>query len=237
LTNISKKTQKIAKINLLLHNTNTMESITEEIWRVIDNHPCIRTNLSRGLINNRALAKFLIKEQKIDATMDAVISAIRRYKPEKYVDTYNKAIKILSNATISTKSRLANAAIIKDAEVQNLLPKLFSVIYYNRGDVLRIIQADESMKILIDEKNLDKLSKLFPEEKIIKVDKNLAELNMHLHPEAVNTPGLSAVITNELAMNGINIMEIISCVPELLFFVNENDILKAHQVLYRLSHR
>ena len=214
-----------------------MKNTTEEIWKILDNDPCIRINLGKGLINNRALAKFLIEKHNIDATMDAVISAVRRYKPKKYEDTYKKAIKILSNATISTKSRLANAAIIKDAEVQNLLPKLFSIIYYNRGDVLRIIQADESMKILIDEKNLDKLSKLFPEEKIIKVDKNLAELNMHLHPDAVNTPGLSGVITNELAINGINIMEIISCVPELLFFVNENDILKAHQVLYRLSHR
>jgi len=214
-----------------------MKSTTKEIWKILDDNPCIRTNLGKGIVNNRSLAKFLIEEQNVDASMDAVISAIRRYKPEKYIDTYNKAIKILSNATISTKSRLANVAIIKDAEVQNLLPKLFSVIYYNRGDVLRIIQADESMKILIDEKNLDKLSKLFPEEKIIKVDKNLAELNMHLHPDAVTTPGLSAVITNELAINGINIMEIISCVPELLFFVNENDILKAHQVLYRLSHR
>lgn len=213
-----------------------MKSIADEIWKILDNNPCIKRNLSKGLINNRALAKFLIKDQKIDATMDAVISAIRRYKTEKYDDIYNKAIKILTRATISTKSRLANLALIKDSEVQNLLPKLFSVIQYNRGDVLRIIQADESMKILIDEKNLNKMEKLFPEGKIIKIDKNLAELNMHLHPDAVTTPGLSGIITNELAINGINIMEIISCVPELLFFVDEKDILKAHQVLYKLCH-
>ena len=121
--------------------------------------------------------------------------------------------------------------------MQNLLPELFSMIYYNRGDVLRIIQADESMKILVDEKNLEKIQKLFPEKKIIKIDKNLGEINMHLHPEAVNTPGIAGIITNELALNGINIMEIISCVPEMLFFVDEKDILSAHQVLYRLCHQ
>jgi aspartokinase len=214
-----------------------MYNITEQVWKILDNSPCLRRDLSRGLINSRALGKYLIKEQKIDATIDAVISAIRRYKPEKITDLFNKSSKILRQATISTKSKLANVALIKDDEVQNLLPKLFSIIYYNRGDVLRIIQADESMKILVDEKNLEKIQKLFPEKKIIKIDKNLGEINMHLHPEAVNTPGIASIITNELALNGINIMEIISCVPEMLFFVDEKDILSAHQVLYRLCHQ
>lgn len=213
-----------------------MSNVTEEVWRVLDNSPCLRRDLSRGLINTRALGKYIIKEQKIDATIDAVLSAIRRYKTENYIDIFHKSSKILTQATISTKSRLANVALIKDAEVQNLLPKLFSMIHYNRGDVLRIIQADESMKILTDEKNLEKIQKLFPEKKIIKIDKNLGEINMHLHPEAVNTPGIAGIITNELALNGINIMEIISCVPEMLFFVNEKDILSSHQVLYRLCH-
>jgi len=213
-----------------------MKSVVEEVWKTIDNNPCIKNSLSSGLINVRSLAKYIIKEKKMDTTLDAVISAIRRYEPGCYTDIFSRSSKILSEATISTKSRLANIALVKDAEVQNLLPRLFSVVQYNRGDVLRIIQADESMKILVDEKNLKKVKALFPEKEVIKIDKDLAEINMHLHPEAVNTPGIASIITNELAMNDINIMEIISCVPELLFFVNEKDILKAHQVLYRLCH-
>jgi hypothetical protein len=139
-----------------------MKSVAEEVWRILDNSPCLRRDLSHGLINARALAKFIIKYQKIDTTLDAVISAIRRYKPENYSDIFGKSSKILSQATISTKSRLANIALIKDTEVQNLLSKLFSVIHYNRGDVLRIIQADESMKILVDDENLPKIEELFP---------------------------------------------------------------------------
>lgn len=33
---------------------------------------------------------------------------------------------------------------------------------------------------------------------------------MHLHTEAVNTPRMAGMITNELALNEINITEIIS---------------------------
>jgi aspartokinase len=211
-----------------------MTNIVHEVWKILDTSPDIRKNLSRGLINHSALARYIIEKNNINATLDAVISAIRRYKLDRFDELFDAANKMIGASSFSTKSNLANLSVIKDAEIQKILPKLFSLIHYNRGDVLRIIQADESIKILVDEKNLEKVTSLFPKDKILKKDKNLAEINMHLHPEAVNTPGLIAIASNELAMNGINIMETMSCVPELLWFVNEKDILKAHNVVYNL---
>jgi aspartokinase len=211
-----------------------MTNITHEVLKTLDNNPSIRRCMSQGLINTTALAKHIIKENKIDATLDAVSSAIRRYKLDRYDELFNIANRIVSFGEISTKSKLANIAVIKDSEIQELLPKLFSIIQFNRGDVLRIIQADEAIKILINEKNLEKLKELLPKKKIIKIDRNLAELNIHLHPEAVKTPGIIAVISNELALNNINVMEFMSCVPEMLWFVKEKDILKAHNVMFKL---
>ena len=45
-----------------------MKNVTEEVWKVLDNSPCLRRDLSRSLINARALAKYILKEQKIDTT-------------------------------------------------------------------------------------------------------------------------------------------------------------------------
>ena len=84
--------------------------------------------------------------------------------------------------SLSTRSKLANIALIKDNEVEELLPKIFSIIQYNRGAALRIIQADEAIKILVNEINLEKIKTLFSKNKIIKIDQNLTEINMHLHP-------------------------------------------------------
>jgi aspartokinase len=92
------------------------------------------------------------------------------------------------------------------------------------------------MKILIDEKNLPKLQKLVSNEKIIKIDKKLAEINIHFEEEASKKVGIIGIITNELAINSVNVVEIISCSPEVLFFVHEKDLATAHQVIYRLCH-
>jgi predicted regulator of amino acid metabolism with ACT domain len=213
---------------------SVMTNITNQVWKTLDNSPCIRRCISKGLINTTALAKYIIKEKKSYGTLDAVNSAIRRYKFDRYDEIFDTANEIVSFGELSTKSKLANIAVIKDAEIQELLPKIFSIIQYNRGDVLRIIQADEAIKILVNEKNLEKVKNLFPKKKIIKIDRNLAEINMHLHPEAVKTPGIIAVISNELAMNSINVMETMSCVPEMLWFVKEKDVLKAHNVMFQL---
>jgi len=214
-----------------------MKNIVGEVWKVLDNSPCIRRDLSRGLINARALAKYILKTQKMDTTLDAVISAIRRYELGRQDDIFITARKLIGQTiSLSTRSGLAEISFIKDDEVQRLLPELFDIIDYARGEVLRIIQATRSIKILIDEKNLENTTDLFPKDKILKIDRNLAEINMHMHQKMLNTRGILAVMANELAINSINIIEIMSCIPEMLVFVKEEDILKTYQVLYQLSH-
>ena len=214
-----------------------MKNTVGEVWKFLDSNPCVRRDLSRGLINARALAKYILKEKKMDTTLDAVISAIRRYELGRQDDIFPIAYKMIGQTiNLSTRSGLAEMSLIKDEEVQRLLPQLFGMIEYVRGEVLRVMQANESIRVLVDEKNLENITEIFPKEKILKIDRNLAEINMNMHPKMRTTHGILAAIANELAINRINIMEIMSCFPEMLFFVREEDVLKAHQILHQLCH-
>ena len=215
-----------------------MTNIVHEVWKVLDEDPGIRREMRRGLINISALARFLIKEKKIDATIDAVISAIRRYEINEITDYFTKAYKILNQTiNISTKSNLAEISLIKDEDVQKILPKLFSIIHYIRGDVLRVTQANESIRLLIDEKNMEQATKLFPKSKILSKEKDLAEINIYIHPKMQTTPGIIAVISNELANNGINIVETMTCPPEMIWVVNKSQLVKASDVLFKLCQK
>lgn len=197
--------------------------------------------MQRELINVRALARYIAKElatSGTEATEDAIISSIRRYPQDnKFKNMFEHARKIVAQSTITTKSHVVNIALIKGKEAQETLPELFSIINFERGEMLRIVQGEEAIKILIDEKNLNKALELIPKNIIINVHKNLAEINMHLHPEAVKTPGIIMSLTTELMLNNVVMYEIMSCVPELLIFVEEKDLLKAYQVLFELCHQ
>ncbi len=212
-----------------------MTNIHQEVWKFIDKSPSIKRTMSYGLINKRALANYIKKQKNLQTNLDAIISAIRRYNIEKYENVFLSAQNMITHTTdLSTRSNLVNIVLSKDTEIQKLIPEFFSIIKYDRGDVLRIIQADESIKVLINEKNLKKIVNALPKEKILSIDENLAEINLHLTNEAKFTPGVLAIITNELALNGVSIVEVLSCFPELLWFVYQSDLLKAYNVLYQL---
>ncbi|MBI4361148.1 hypothetical protein HY572_05240 [Candidatus Micrarchaeota archaeon] len=213
-----------------------MTNIRDSVWKLIDADPSIQLDLSRGLVNMRALARHCQKNG-IAGNEDALISAIRRYpKQSKTPQWQDNARNVIRHSNISTKSHIVNIALTKGEETQKVLPKLFSLVQYERGETLRIVQGEESIKLLVDEKNAEKMLDLIPRKNVLKVQRGLAEINMHLHPDAVTTPGIMYVLCMELARNHINMYELMSCVPEMLLFVEEKDVLNAYRVLFELCH-
>jgi len=212
-----------------------MSNIVQQVWRILDSNPSIRRDLSLGLINTSALARYLIKENKIKGTLDGVIGAIRRYDHGKHEEVFSEAYTLLGQTVnLFTRKKVAEIALKKDEDVQELLPKLFEIIKYIQGDILRIMQANESVRLLIDEKNLEKVTELFPKNKILAIEKDLAEIDIYIHPEMQGTPGILAVIANEFAINAINIVEVMTCPPEMLFIVKGEDLIQVHDVLNKL---
>ena len=211
------------------------DNISKQVWNVINKDLSIKRDLSRNLISLRALARHIIKEYSLNTSIDAVVSAIRRYSPENKFETYySKAENILHHSKISTKSQIVDISVEKDPEMKNLLPKLFSIINFAKGEVLRISQAEELIKIIIDEKNMKKTLEIIPKNKVVHIEKDLAEINIHLDKQATYTPGIVAVMFLELMNNGVNVIETMSCVPEMLLFVKEKDLLKAYETLFGL---
>jgi aspartokinase len=212
------------------------KNVTKTIWRILDRNPCIIRNMRSGIINVRALASYLMREEKIKTTIDAVVSAIRRYNFDAYDAIFNSAYKIIREPTaISTRSPLAMLSVVKDSEVQNILPRLYSGIMSDQGDVLRLIQGNKSVKIVTDEHNLEFVKGLFQKKDILAIDENLGEICVHnMVPTGRVTPGILAISANELAINSINVLEIMSGSSEIIWFVEEKDIQRAYNVLYQL---
>jgi predicted regulator of amino acid metabolism with ACT domain len=81
---------------------------------------------------------------------------------------------------------------------------------------------------------MERVLTLLPKNKIISKEMNLTEINIYIHPLMQKTPGILAVISNELSINGINIVEVMTCPPEMLFIVKKEDFQKASEVILEL---
>ncbi|MBI2665136.1 hypothetical protein HYX12_00775 [Candidatus Woesearchaeota archaeon] len=211
-----------------------MTSITKIVWKEIEEDAIVRSALEKEIISLKNLAVYLIKKKKLLTTTDAVISAIRRYEEEKPLElkfeTARKVIRRSEGIRITTN--IIEFALEKNKEIQDLLPKAFSQVDYNKGEILLIIQGEKSIKLMINDKNKEKMEAIFPKKSIIDIVDNIAEINIQLSGEAVKTPGIITVLTTELMLHDINIVETMSCVPEMLFFVKQKDIVKSYQILF-----
>lgn len=213
-----------------------MTYIAEQVKVFLDNDFIIRKCLFRNIISLRALSRYIIKTLDLEEkNLDAVISAIRRYKKEERAKTETELKKLFLKISVKTRSNIVDVCIKKNKKILEQLNKINSVVDIEKGEVIRIVQAEESIRVILDEKNLDKFFDYISKSDCISIEKNLTEINLHFSPEASKTKGVISLISSSLNAENINIVEIISCAPELLIFIKKEDLLKALNVINKLE--
>lgn len=213
-----------------------MTSIKDVVWRAIELSPSTRRELARGTINIRALAKAIKDDLGLEGTIDAVISAIRRYEKESsFADTFKKAINVVLGARLASKNGISSIMLDKSEDVVKILPKIFGAVELGQHRSLRIVHAQRSIKIYLDNETLPQVLELFPKNRIVKIEKGMGEVVIDLKPAVWDTPGVLALLSSELALNNVNIIETFTCVPEIVFIFREEMLMKAYEVLYSLA--
>ena len=213
-----------------------MTSIAKAIAKEIEEDVVARRALEKGIISMKSLAVYLIKKHGLSASADAVVSAIRRYKEETPLEAkYEKARDVISKSSdIRITTNIAEISIEKNQETQKTLQKAFAMVSYEKGEIMLIIQGEKSIKIILNSANKEKILELFLKKSVLHVEDNLAEINIHLSDDAVKTPGIIATLSTEFMIHDINIYESMSCIPEMLFFVKQKDIVKSYEILSNL---
>ena len=75
----------------------TQSNITEKVTNFLDNDFIIRRALSKNIVSLRALSREIIKELGLkENNLDAVMSAIRRYKKTGKEESTEKLSKLFS---------------------------------------------------------------------------------------------------------------------------------------------
>lgn len=211
-----------------------MTNISQEVWNYLARDPSIQKNLKRGLLNIRALAKHIIKERYLNASIDAVISAIRRFSNnEEFLEETATIEEIFKDSVIATKNNIACIILRNNSDILKYLSEVMKITDFEKRETLRLVKAKNNLKIMTDMKNLDKFKKFFSN-KELEIKKNLSEIRIKTSLRADQTRGVAARVSNEMLLRNINISEIIFCVPEIIIYVNQKDLLSAHESIMQL---
>ena len=212
-----------------------MTQLSEIIRDEMQTSPSIRIDIQKNIINIRALAKHIKKRGNLAYSLDAIISAIRRYQEtiEEKIDEEPK--KLMINSKLSVKNQISSIMLDKNEEVLKTLPKIFEMVEMVQHTVLRIVHAQRSLKIFVDQALLAQVTSLFSEKNIKKIEKDLGEVIIDLNEKSWRKLGILSTLTSQMYLNRINIIECLTCIPEIVFIVKEDDLMKAYEVLYSIS--
>jgi aspartokinase len=211
-----------------------MVTVAHLIEKIIEQKPFIQEALSRGIINNAALAEELIpvleKELRREVKFSAVNMAIRRLA-EKIENKQISKVKFDRETDITIKSSLVEITVYKTENSQKNVRKLYGIVKFKEGDFLTITQGLHEVMIITNERYLEKIKSLFARKNIKKIINNLSSLTLNIPMKSTETVGMFHLVTRALNWENISIVDIVSTLTEMTFILKEEDTSKAFEVL------
>ncbi|MEE9594065.1 MAG: hypothetical protein V3V92_01565 [Candidatus Hydrothermarchaeales archaeon] len=211
---------------------NMRTTISEGVHRLLSTYPYIEEYLSNGLINFRALARHIYDDVKRDLGSDvkfqSVVTAVRRYPISKTKLGRGKVSNILAQSEVSLKYDVGVITTEFDQSVIELMEKIQSGL----KSPYMVFQGIETLTVVVEEGQLESIASILRGKVLDKKDK-LAFIIVKSTVEIVDTPGVIAYLGNILAMEGINLVEMMSSHTETCFIVEEGDALRTIDVIRR----
>ena len=212
-----------------------IQNIREFVWKIIDMDISLKKDLLRDVINVRSLAKHILSTQKIDASLDAVISAIRRYDkaPENKGEAYS-VYDVLKQARISTRTNMSSLLLKRTDEVKTKLGRPDKLMDFQGHETIRVLEGSQALTLIFDRKNFEKIKSLFTKAVVLEENKNTGMVEI-TYPRALKkTPGVFLIVFNELAENGISVIDSLMSSTEHIILLEEEKLLKAFELIYNL---
>lgn len=203
-------------------------SVNSQIENIIKGDTVLQKGLARKIINTRALAKYLLKKFSLPS-LDSIISAIRRFDVYNAEEEEEKVLNIFKGSIVRTKNDVA--CITFTSNYKEVFDKLSTLKNINP---VRSVVGSKELKIIVEKPFVETLKHAFNEKEIKKIEEQLSEISIMLPEKAIQTKGVMAKIATEIALENINIIELVVCPPEFLIYIKQKDIVKVHETVLRL---
>ena len=218
-----------------------MVTASHLVKKIVGENSFLMEAMSRELISYGNLAEQLKpeieKELGRKIKEPAVIMALRRYAEE--LQGFDKKVrKFKFEGEILMRTNIIDFNVVKSNNMLAKIKNLYSLIDFEKGEILNIILGNNEVSIITNEKCEKKLLNFLSGEKILNKEFDLVSLTVSFYSkDFIQTPGVIFTAIRKLAWNNINIFEIVSTMTELTFILKKKDSIKAYNSLYELIEK
>ncbi len=212
-----------------------MSQLELDVRSLLARRPEIEKCYQAGLLNRRALARFLVAEGVARSDQfDALIATLRRQEAVARSEGPAPA-DLFPSVRLGLKDRILLLDFEKERSLLERLQELIAHINYDRGDTLKIIVGTTSIKLLIDEAKEAEVRHLFDRFRPRHRAAHLSELSLQFPEAAIETPGVLSRIAREFVLNDVTITELLTASPELLIYLRDEHVPRAYEILRALQ--
>jgi hypothetical protein len=202
------------------------------IEHVIETNPVIKKGLQWGIVNSRALARYMMDVEGVDSIPDAILGIIRRYHVSDGESADSQHI--FRGCELSLRNKIAELKVEYHQETMYQVAEFASNVKSTRGERVKLIVGGGFIKVIADQNGLDGFSKTLRPGAITEYSRDLAEVTIHLPPASHSTKGIVGKVAIEMALNDINLAGIVDCAPDLTLLVVETDAPRALEALQQM---
>jgi hypothetical protein len=207
-------------------------AVRRTVERIIESDPTIRTGLHRGIINSRALSRYLLENCAVDSTPDAVLGILRRY-PLDGTREHDTRLN-LKDCNVSMRGGIAYLTIENSPDVMKNVAEFARTIRSTNGEVFRVIVCSDSVRVIASRKALDNFRQSLRSKEIISYSSELAEICLLLPFGTERLGEIATAVTSQLTLNRINVVGMLVCPPEDIIIVSEADASRTFEALQQL---
>ncbi len=209
-------------------------TVSQEVKSIIDKSPFLSEMLIRDIVSYSNLASEI--KPKVEASLGktvnspAIVMALRRYAEDLRAEAEKKP-RIKVNYELSMKTNIYDVNLLRTEESIKILNRLYENVQLEKGDFLNVSLGTFEMSVAISDKYTEELKKLIKEETVLNEFSDLVAINIVFRGNFVETPGLVYLAVRKLALESINVLEIVSTTNVLTFVVERSESMRAYEVL------
>ncbi|MBX7137233.1 MAG: hypothetical protein K1X83_04545 [Oligoflexia bacterium] len=210
-----------------------MIPISDALTQIIARSSFLEFGLHYKLLNLTQVARFIRPQiearTKKDVKESAILMALSRFQGAvaRQTKRRDESFKI---EQLSVQTDLAVLSLERSSDNHNRISKLYAEIQKRRG-YLTICEGLSEITVIIENEYLALAEKLLKTQ-LAQATGDAAAIRIKFDPRYLETPGFLFVILQQLAFQGINLLEVASTKTEFILYLRMQDVRLAFDSLH-----